>query len=187
MIGTAGCSESGVNWMKRNMIDPSELHVHIHALWERRWMALISGDWHAGNFNAMTVAWGSLGCMWKKPFAQVVVRPTRYTFEFMETFDTFTLNAFPDAFQKALMILGSRSGRHGDKIADAGLKPGPSQVVAAPCFQEASLVLECQKIYWDDMKPGQFLDPAIENQYPEKDYHRIYFGEVLAVQKTAKS
>jgi hypothetical protein len=52
--------------------------------------------------------------------------------------------------------------------------------VAAPGFAEAELILECRKIYWDDMAPGHFLDPSIEKNYPQKDYHRIYFGEIVA-------
>ena len=51
----------------------------------------------------------------------------------------------------------------------------------APCFAEAELVLECRKIYWQDMEATQFLDDRIEECYPERDYHRIYFGEILAV------
>jgi hypothetical protein len=59
-------------------------------------------------------------------------------------------------------------------------------VAAAPCFAEASLVLECRKIYWDDLEPGHFLDQSLDNHYPQKDYHRIYFGQVLAASGTSR-
>lgn len=52
--------------------------------------------------------------------------------------------------------------------------------IAAPGFAEAELVLECRKIYWDDLNPTHFLDPAIEKNYPAQDYHRAYFGEIVA-------
>lgn len=150
-------------------------------LWAKQWLLLTAGDFAAGDYNTMTVAWGSLGCMWNKPFAQVVVRPTRYTHSFMEHFDTFTLTAFPAKYKEALLLLGSKSGRDGDKIREAGLTPAASVRVPAPAFAEAELILECRKIYWQDMTPAQFLDPEIHAQYPQKDYHRIYFGEILLI------
>jgi flavin reductase (DIM6/NTAB) family NADH-FMN oxidoreductase RutF len=147
-------------------------------------MLLTSGDFAAGHFNTMTVGWGSLGVMWRRPFAQVVVRPTRYTYEFMEQYDTFTLSAFAETYRQALQLLGTKSGRDGDKIAEAGITPIASTLVPAPGFAEADLVIECRKMYWQDMAPAQFLDPAIENHYAKKDYHRIYFGEVVTIQGT---
>ena len=155
--------------------------VKAHHLWDKQWLLLTAGDFNAGHFNTMTVGWGGLGTMWGKPFALVVVRPHRHTFGFMEQYDTFTLCAFPDAYREALNLLGTRSGRDGDKIADAKLTPIASAQIASPAFAEAELVLECRKIYWDDMDPAHFIDPAIHAKYPQQDYHRIYFGEIVAV------
>ncbi len=134
----------------------------------------------------MTVAWGSFGVMWNKPFVQVVVRPTRYTFEFMNNFDTFTLTAFPEKYRKALSLLGTKSGRDGDKISEAGLTPIAAKKVAAPAFAEADLIIECKKIYWQDFDPAHFLDAKIEKNYPKKDYHRVYFGEIILIQATER-
>ena len=147
-------------------------------------MLLTSGDFAAGQFNTMTVGWGSLGVMWRRPFVQVVVRPTRYTYGFMEQYDTFTLCAFPEAYRQALQILGTKSGRDEDKIAEAGLTPIASTLVPAPGFAEADLIVECRKMYWQDMDPAHFLNSTIEKHYAKKDYHRIYFGEVVAINGT---
>jgi len=166
--------------MTRRLISTEDLVVKVHHLWAKQWLLLTAGDFSTSDFNTMTVGWGSLGTMWGKPFAQVVVRPVRYTYEFIERFDTFTLSAFEARYRRALNLVGTQSGRDGDKIAEAGLTPIPSTRVAAPGFAEAELILECRKIYWDDMEPGHFLDPVIESNYPQKDYHRIYFGEILA-------
>jgi len=119
--------------------------------------------------------------MWNRPFAQVVVRPNYFTFDFIEKYETFTLCAFPPEYRRSLQIIGSVSDRSRDKITEAGLTPVASSVVAAPAYSEAELVLECQKIYWDDINPAHFLDPGLEVHYPEKDYHRIYYGEVIAI------
>ena len=150
-------------------------------LWSNKWLVLTSGDFEKKNFNSMIVGWGSLGVMWNRPFAQVVVRPTRHTYNFMEQYDSFTLCALPEKYRKALNLLGSKSGRHSDKIAESGLRPMASTKVAAPVYAEAELIIECQKIYWDDFKPQRFLDQRIHSNFPLKDYHRIYFGEILAV------
>lgn len=150
-------------------------------LWSKKWLLLTSGDFEKNAFNTMTIGWGSLGVMWNKPFAQVVVRPTRYTHQFMEQHDTFTLCAFPEKYRNALNLLGSKSGRHGDKIAESGLHPIASTKVAAPAYAEAELIIECRKIYWDDFKPDHFLDQRIHANYPLKDYHRVYFGEILVI------
>ncbi len=166
--------------MDRIQIPIEKLQVKSHSLWDDQWFLLTCGDFQKRHFNTMTVSWGSLGTMWNKPFAMVVVRPTRYTYQFMEQYETFTLCAFPEPYRKALNLLGSKSGRDGDKIAESGLTPEAATVVYAPCFAEAELVLECRKIYWDDYDPAHFLDPAIDRLY-RKDYHRIYFGEILAV------
>ena len=167
--------------MQRNPIAFNNLHVRAHQLWSEQWMVLTSGSFVDDRFNAMAVGWGSFGTMWSKPFAQVVVRPTRYTLEFMEQYDTFTLCAFPEAHRKAVQLLGTKSGRDGDKITESGLTPVAATKVAAPCFAEAELVIECRKIYWQDMDSANFLDPAISKNYPRKDYHRIYFGEIVAI------
>lgn len=167
--------------MKRQSIPIEEFVVKPYHLWHVQNLVLTSGDFAKGHFNAMTVGWGSLGVMWSVPFAQVVVRPTRYTYGFTEQYDTFTLCAFPKKYAPAVQLLGTKSGRDGNKIAEAELTPCASTQIAAPSFAEAELVIECRKMYWDDMKPAQFLDPRIERRYPNKDYHRIYFGEIVAV------
>ena len=146
-------------------------------------MLLTSGDFQKGHFNTMTIGWGSLGRVWGRPFIQVFVRPPHYTFDFMEAYDTFTLCAFPDTkrYYDALQLLGSKSGRDCDKIAEAIITLIASIHIAAPGFAEAELIFECCKIYWDDLDNGNFLMPYIEEDYPNKDYSRIYFGEILAV------
>jgi flavin reductase (DIM6/NTAB) family NADH-FMN oxidoreductase RutF len=166
----------------RKPVPALSLQVKIHHLFLKQWFLLTSGDFEKAQYNAMTIAWGSMGVMWDLPFVQVVVRPSRYTYEFMEKYETFTLCAFPEQKRKALSILGAKSGRKVDKIALSGLTVQASTVVAAPCFAEAELVVECLKIYWQDMDPSHFLDAKIGREfYPKGDLHRIYFGEVRAV------
>ena len=157
---------------------------------KNRWFLLAAGDFKPSSaaeglqpkpYNAMTISWASVGQVWNKLFFQVFVRPSRYTYGLMEKSEGFTLSVLPGALKPALNLLGSKSGRDGDKIAAAGLHPIASKHVSAPSFQEAELVVECKKIYWQDIDPKYFLDSSIEEHYPKNDYHRVYFGEILAV------
>ena len=163
------------------VIDHNDLCVKIHSLWSKGWFVLAAGSFAEKKYNCMTVSWGSMGTMWEKPFVQVVVRPSRYTYGFMESSPDFTLCAFPKTYRKALNILGTRSGRDEDKIAASGLTACKSSKVSAPSFIEANLVLECRKIYTDVINPLGFIDHALDENYPIGDYHKIYYGEVLSI------
>lgn len=167
--------------MKRIPIPIDDLSLGAFSLWSGQWILLTAGDFASGKFNTMAIGWGGLGNMWGKPFAHVVVRPSRYTHEFMEKYDTFTISVFSDRHRKAVQLLGAKSGRKGDKIAESGLTPIASGKIAAPGFEEADLIFECRRIYRDVVDPRGFLDKDIDKKYPLKDYHTIYYGKVLAV------
>lgn len=163
------------------IIDPIDFITRVNDLWHNKWLLLTSGDYEKNHANTMTVSWGYFGMMWNKPMAVVVVRPSRYTFEFMEKYDSFTLTGLPEKYKKEMLLLGSVSGRDLEKVENLELTSVPSMTVSAPSFEEADLVLECKKVYWDDFKPENFVNPSIDKNYPLKDYHRMYFGEVLNV------
>ena len=167
-----------------NTILLSDLSLPSFTAFDKGWFLVTAGDFASGRFNTMTVSWGFLGTMWNKPVAQIVIRPQRYTREFLDRYDTFTVSAFPESCRKALALLGSKSGRDGDKIAEAGLHPVAATTVAAPTFAEATLALECRKLYRQEMKNESFLDRDILRQmYPTNDLHIVYIGEVLAATK----
>jgi flavin reductase (DIM6/NTAB) family NADH-FMN oxidoreductase RutF len=166
--------------MKRSLISLEDLDFRAFDFWSEYGIVLAAGDFASKRFNAMAIGWGGFGNMWGRPFAHVVVRPVRYTHEFMEAYDSFTVCAFGEEHQDAVKILGGRSGRHGDKIAEAGLTPIASTKINAPGFDEAQLILECREIYRSRLDPAGFLDKDIDKHYPQKDYHSVYYGEVLA-------
>ena len=162
-------------------INVNEFTLKSISAWEDGWFLLTCGDFEKGHFNAMTISWGSVGVIWNKPFVQVVVRPTRYTYSFMQKYPDFTVCAFSEEYRKALKLLGSKSGRKMDKISTSKLTPIRSQIVSAPSFAEANLVLECQKMYQASFIPDNFLDPDIAKCYSTNDYHTSYFGEILKI------
>jgi flavin reductase (DIM6/NTAB) family NADH-FMN oxidoreductase RutF len=170
--------------MQRSDIPFEKFRVPPVHLWDRQWLILAAGSFTPGGFNFMTVGWGGFGVMWKKPLAMVVVRPVRHTWQFMEASETFTLSAFPEQYRRKLSWCGAYSGRDHDKVKESGFTPIASRFAEAPGFQEAELIIECRKSYFQDLDPAHFLDPATEENYPKKDYHRMYFGEILAVAGT---
>jgi Conserved protein/domain typically associated with flavoprotein oxygenases, DIM6/NTAB family len=172
--------------MTLQTITPADLLVKPYDLIKRQTFVLASGSFAEGRFNTMVTGWGFLGSMWNKPCAIVPVRPTRYTFDFIDQAPDFTLCAFPEAYKEDVLYLGTHSGRDEDKLSRTRITPQASQVVSAPSFAEAELVIECKKIYWVDLDPSRFLDPAIKRNYLANDYHRMYYGEMLVVRAEPK-
>ncbi len=143
----------------------------------KEWFLITAGT--LKDFNTMTAAWGGFGVLWHKNVCTIYVRPNRYTFQFLEKYEHFTLSFFSEAFKEALQLCGTCSGRLADKMKQTGLSPLETSQ-GAVYYKEASLVIECKKIYSQDFDPDQFLDDSIEKNYPNKDYHRVYIGEILS-------
>jgi len=156
-------------------IDPYTLKDNVFKLIDLDWMLVTAGT--PERWNTMTASWGGLGVLWNRPVTFVFVRPTRYTYEFMEEHERFTLSFFPKKYRKALVFCGSKSGRDYDKAKETGLEP-VSPFKDAVTFKQAWLALICRKLYTTDLDPRRFLDPKIGENYPKKDYHRVYIGEI---------
>jgi flavin reductase (DIM6/NTAB) family NADH-FMN oxidoreductase RutF len=168
--------------MNREEIDPGELRLNAINQWDKNWFLLTSGNFIENKFNSMTISWGSIGVIWGKPFVQVVVRPGRHTYRFMENYSDFTICSFNPEYKSILNILGSKSGRDMDKINHSGLTPIQSKHVAPPVFAEANLILECRIISKARITRDHFIDSTIESHYPLKDYHTSYYGEILYIE-----
>lgn len=161
-------------------IDPKTLDQNVFSLIGDQWMLITAGT--KEQCNTMTASWGGLGVLWGKPVATVYIRPQRYTLEFVEREDTFTLCFFGAEYRKALTLCGSKSGRDVDKVKECGFTVATAE--GAPYFEEADLVLVCRKAYWQDIDPTHFLDGEIDGKwYPEHDYHRMFIGEIVEVLK----
>ena len=161
-------------------IDPKALDQNVFSLIGDQWMLITAGT--GDKCNTMTASWGGLGVLWGRPVATVYIRPQRYTLEFVEREDTFTLCFFGEEYRKVLALCGSKSGREVDKVKECGFTVATAE--GAPYFEESDLVLVCKKAYWQDMDPTHFLDGEIDEKwYPQKDYHRIFIGEILEVLK----
>ena len=154
-----------------------QLTTDIFTLFDKDWALLTAGT--AEHFNAMTVSWGSLGTLWNKPAATVYVKPIRYTHDFMEENEYFTLSFFPKGYKKDLLLLGSRSGRDGDKLALTSLTP--EALKNAVRYKEAELTLLCRKMYRAEMEKSAMPSEAIRDYYESEAPHTLYIGEVVEI------
>jgi flavin reductase (DIM6/NTAB) family NADH-FMN oxidoreductase RutF len=173
---TTGDAVATGKWRK---IKPQEIKDNPVKLCDN-WLALASGK--EGDMNAMTIGWMTMGRIWSDPVAMVYVSPDRYTFEFMERNEYFTITAFPDEEREKLLIIGTRSGRDGDKIKAAGLSVEYT-AFGNPIFAEGRLMIECRKIYSEQIDSA-IMDTAIRKAFYEEykqAVHHLYIGEIVNV------
>ena len=154
-----------------------EFTTDIFSVFDKKWALLTAGN--MDSFNTMTVSWGALGTIWGKPTATVYVRTSRYTHEFMDKFDTFTVSFYPEACRKTLGVLGTKSGRDMDKMRSSGLTP-----VAAGegvSFAEAECTLVCKKMYMQPLDVQRMPPDVAEALYAKDAPHDMYLGEVVDI------
>ncbi|MDP1990554.1 MAG: flavin reductase family protein [Syntrophales bacterium] len=139
----------------------------------------------SGNaLNTMTIGWATFGIVWSKPIMMVAVRSSRHTFEIMEAAKDFTVTVPAGEMEKELAFCGSKSGRDVDKFKDCDLETADSRRVASPIIKVGGRHYECKIIYKSAMDPA-YLDKGYDSSlYPKKDYHTLYFGEILACYET---
>ena len=157
-------------------IDIKALKINPFAMLDDEWALVSAGN--AGKFNTMTISWGAMGIMWNKPVALVFLRPQRYTKEFLDSLDLFTVSFYPADYKKALEILGAKSGRDSNKISESGLTP--YFVDGTVAFGEAHTVFVCRKLFGgQQLEASKFVDARLDTaMYPDKDHHFLYFGEI---------
>jgi len=143
------------------------------------WM-LIAAE-KEGRVNAMTASWGGVGVIWGKNAAYIFVRDSRFTKEFIDASDTFSLTFFDrPEHGEMLAYMGKVSGRDEDKIAKTGLRV--LHEGETPYFEQASLVMICRKMCRQPVEPGNFLDEnIIPRYYGSPDFHDMYIGEITKI------
>lgn len=164
--------------MEWTHLSPKALSENPFSLIGDRWMLITAGN--REKHNCMTASWGGVGVLWGKEVAFIFVRPTRFTYGLLEENDHFSLTFYEESFRPQLQLCGKESGRDMDKTAACGFTPAFQG--DTPYFNEASLVLLCKKLYFSDLDPAHFLDPALEKFY-NADYHRMYVAEITDVLK----
>jgi len=157
-------------------IQPDQMSQNPFRLLREDWMLITAGT--LAVYNTMTASWGGFGFLWDKNVCFCVIRPQRYTYQFVDKSEYFTFSFFEEKYRHVLDFCGSKSGRHVNKAAATGITPVENPP-GAVYFAEAKLVIVGKKIYYQDLLPQHFLDPIIPRFYPKQDYHRMFIGEVI--------
>lgn len=160
------------------IIKPEKLNENVIKLVSIDWMLVTAGN--LINYNCMTASWGGLGHIWNKPVSFVFIRPPRHTYKFVENNEFFTLSFFEEKYREILNICGTKSGRDINKMKDTGLIPFKSKNNSV-YFEEARILIECRKLYFQDIEPKNFIDKNIIKHYPNLDFHRMYVAEITEV------
>jgi len=160
------------------MID--ELNVNAFEQFGKNWALVTAGS--LNNYNTMTIGWGGVGTLWSLPVVTVYVKPIRYTWNFLNDNEYFTVTFLPEENRNDLLLLGTKSGRDGDKVAETSLQPIECDHDTVS-FKQATVTLVCKKIYWQDMKSDTLPQNIIDKYYQSEEPHRMYVGEVVRVIK----
>ena len=140
------------------------------------WFLVAAGD--ENKFNMMTASWGFVGQMWNKNSAITVIRPTRYTKEFVDNNDLFTISFLGEDAKKSVhSVCGKLPGREVDKCKETGLNPVFKDDTVF--FDKARLVLVCTKMYVSEIRHECFIDKNLDEQFYNDDYHIAYVGEIV--------
>ena len=142
---------------------------------------LLVGAKKGGNCNVMTIGWGLVGVFWGLPVFLVAVRHSRFTHEFIEDGDEFTVNVPGEGLDKAVSHCGEVSGREHDKFTECKLSPVKGKKVKVPVIKECKIHYECKVVHKLEVRPDLVPADVKKLFYPKDDYHTLYFGKILAV------
>ncbi|MDR0941792.1 MAG: flavin reductase [Bacteroidales bacterium] len=156
-------------------IQPADITDNTFHLIGKEWMLIVAGN--EQNNNCMTASWGGFGFLWNKPVVFIFVRPQRYTYNLLEKHDFFTLNFFNETHRSTLNFCGKESGKQLNKaeICKLDIVKTPNNSIA---YQQSRMIIECRKMYKEQLKPDAFIDETIQDFYPENDYHYMYIAEI---------
>ncbi|WP_321480934.1 DUF4468 domain-containing protein [uncultured Bacteroides sp.] len=177
-ISTTNNSVSTASIPGYKQIAPNKIPGNIIKLLSQDWMLITAGN--NDKFNMMTASWGGLGVLYDKPVAFCFINPTRYTYQLMETNDTYTLTFYTEAYREALNYCGSNSGRNGNKVKGSGLTPITTPA-GSKAFGEAWLIIECRKLVSQSLIPEAVSDPKVKEAWAGKQMHKMYIGEIINV------
>ena len=158
-------------------VDPKSLNLNPFFAIGSQWMLITAGT--PEHCNTMTASWGGVGILWGVPMATAYIRPQRYTKQFVDENEYFTLSFFPEQYRAQLNLCGTRSGRDIDKVKECGFTV-TAGTGGAPYFEQADLVFVCRKRMAMPMDPAAMPEDVKEKWY-DNDYHTMYWGEIVEV------
>ena len=152
-------------------------NTDIFSQFDKKWALLTAGT--KDNFNSMTISWGGLGTLWGKPVVTSYVRTSRYTHEFLDSNDYFTVSFYGEEMKQILGVYGSKSGRDIDKMHYEGLTA--QEVDGTVTFEEAEITLVCKKLFKERLEVEDMSSEVYEAFYKNDVPHDMYIGEVVKI------
>lgn len=160
--------------MKFNELDIQNENLNPFKKIGKDWYLITAGD--ESNYNTMTASWGFMGYMWNKNVVTIVVRPQRYTMEFINNNDKFTLSFFDESKKDVLKFCGANSGRDVNKAEATGIEP--IAIDGSVTFKQANQAFVCRKLYSQPLDEKCFIDKSLLSNYANGDYHIAIVAEV---------
>lgn len=177
-------STETTDWQAQyDCIEATDLSDNVIDLIGQQWMLVTAGN--KSSYNTMTASWGAVGYVWNKPSTFITVRDSRYTYQFLQREESFTLSFFTEDYRGALRICGTKSGRDADKVTQAGLTPveTPAGLMS---FKEARMIIECRKMFVQEMDYAH-LTPPYKEKIMEESYnnepskHQLFISEITNI------
>lgn len=159
-------------------IAPDKIPGNIIKMLSQDWMLITAGN--SAKFNTMTASWGGLGVLYNKPVAICFINPARYTYQLMESGDTYTLTFYTETYRDALNYCGSVSGKDTDKIKGSGLTPITTPQ-GSMAFSQAWMIIECRKLVSQSISLDAINNAAEKEKRGAQPMHKMYIGEILNV------
>lgn len=156
-------------------ITPAQINNNTFTLIGTDWMLISAGDKH--KHNCMTASWGGFGILWHKPVVFVFVRPQRYTNDFLQANEYFSLSFFDESYRTQLQLCGTQSGRTIDKSKACNFTVFETEHKTI-AYQQASLILECRMMYAQHLEKECFIDQSPLHHYTAGDFHVQYIAEI---------
>lgn len=135
---------------------------------------------YGGENNVMTIGWGQIGIIWRKPVMTVLVRKSRYTKNLLDGSKEFTVSVPLNCDkQKELAHCGTVSGKDEDKIETQKFKLLESEKINTPCLDMPGLHYECMVLYQTEVKLSDLDDIVNDTWYQDGDTHTMYVAEIV--------
>lgn len=131
--------------------------------------------------NVMSTHWGTIGTFWNKDVFVLPIRKSKMSHAIVDQTGCFAISVPIKDMRQEIIACDHLSGYNINKFEKLHLHPSRAKKIPCYTVSECGLFLECKVIYSGDMDFSH-LDESLQNEmYSCKDFHTMYFAEILDV------
>ncbi|MDE6399192.1 MAG: flavin reductase [Clostridiales bacterium] len=130
--------------------------------------------------NLMSTHWGAIGTFWNKQVFVLPVREGKRSHEVIEKEKSFAISVPKTDMRNEIVRCDHMSGYAVNKFEELHLHPKRARCIPAYVLGECGLILECKVLFAASAQNGYVSDSLASEMYTGKDFHTMYFGEVVA-------